>query len=214
MDPNPKLSGIRVTGEIKNVSKEVIKNVSPVIRFYDSDNKVIAQKIAKLSPTFDFFSFKPNKVTVYDVMVMDPPTADKLEILFKPDGTELVPTFEEIKIASVSVDVKTATYQNSNSSSSSGSASVSGEVSKEQVEYYTASGSIVNNLVDSISDVTVYVWVKDEKGNVFSLGRKDFKGDLINPGNKQDFSINLLPIRMDEKMNTYEVAAFGKRFKL
>lgn len=214
-----KLVGIRILGEIANLSDKIVNEISPVIRFYDDKDKLIAQKVAKITPGFNFFSFKPAENTIYDILVEDPPKADKLEIIINSAGFEKIPSTERLKIASSKMEVKTAKYQSQGlEGTESGEATISAtpavtpEVS--EVEYYTLSGSVVNNLVDAVSDVTVYAWVKNAEGKVFSFARQDFKGDLVSPKKKVEFKINLLPFKMEEKMDKFEVAAFGKRYKL
>lgn len=221
----PKLVGIRILGEVKNISNGRIAEVSPVIKFYDEKDKLIGQKIAKLSPNFDFFGFGSTETVIYDVIVDDPPVADKLEILFNPAKGEKKASFEMLKVIDSSIDVKTAKYREQQEiATESGEATLSAQDiatptattydAGTGVEYYTLSGSIRNNLVDPVSDVAVYAWVKDQEGKVFSFGRQDFKGDLISPKDTVKFKINLLPFRMDEKMATYGVAVYGKRYKL
>lgn len=222
------LVGIRILGEIANLSDKIVNEISPVIRFYDDKDKLIAQKVAKITPGFNFFSFKPAENTIYDILVEDPPKADKLEIIINSAGFEKIPSTERLKITSSKMEVKTAKYQSqadsgqqiadSEQSTDSGEATISAtsvttpEVS--EVEYYTLSGSVVNNLVDAVSDMTVYAWVKNAEGKVFSFARQDFKGDLVSSKKKVEFKINLLPFKMEEKMDKFEVAAFGKRYKL
>lgn len=218
-EKSQQLVGIRILGEIANLSDKIVNEISPVIRFYDDKDKLIAQKVAKITPGFNFFSFKPAENTIYDILVEDPPKADKLEIIINSAGFEKIPSTERLKIASSKMEVKTAKYQSQGlEGTESGEATISAtpavtpEVS--EVEYYTLSGSVVNNLVDAVSDVTVYAWVKNAEGKVFSFARQDFKGDLVSPKKKVEFKINLLPFKMEEKMDKFEVAAFGKRYKL
>ncbi len=231
----PKLVGIRILGEISNASKKIVKEVSPVVRFYNDKDKLIAQKIGRLTPGFDFFSFKPGSKTVYDILVEDPPKSDKLEILINSAKEEKTPSFESLKIQNGKIEVKTAKYQQQaagseqlavSDSTESGEATGSAEATPSatpkptpteaptEVEYYTISGSVVNNLVDSVSDVAIYAWVKNSEGKVFSFGRYDFKSDLLSPKKQVNFKINLLPFKTSEKMQSYEIAAFGKRYKL
>ncbi len=233
----PKLVGIRILGEINNSSKSIVKEISPVVKFYDPKNKLIAQKIGKVTPGFDFFSFKPGEKTVYDILVENPPFADKLEILFNAAASEKKPSFEILKISEAALEVKIAKYQqqaesekqkadNQETSTESGEASKSATPSAsptprptappkpEEVEYYILSGTVTNNLVDSVSDVAVYAWVKNKEGKVISFARQDYKGDLLSPKKKVKFKINLLPFKVDEKMESYGVGAWGKRYKL
>lgn len=210
-EKSQQLVGIRILGEIVNLSDKIVNEISPVIRFYDDKDKLVAQKVAKITPGFNFFSFKPAENTIYDILVEDPPKADKLEIIINSAGFEKIPSTERLKIVSSKMEVKTAKYQSQGLvSTESGEATPSAT----EVEYYTLSGSVVNNLVDAVSDVTVYTWVKNAEGKVFSFARQDFKGDLVSPKKKVEFKINLLPFKTDEKMDKFEVAAFGRRYKL
>ncbi len=231
----PKLVGIRVLGELTNSSNEFVKEFSPVVKFYNDKDKLIAQKIAKVAPGFDFYGVGAGGTTVYDILLEDPPKADKLEILFNAAKSEKKPSSETLKITDSAIEVKTAKYQKEGEatvtketveSSESGDATNSAEIiassssksveveKSETVEYYTLSGSFQNSLVDSVSDVTVYAWVKNKEGQVFSLARQDYKGDLIAPKKKVNFKINLLPFKIDEKMDSYGVTVFAKRYTL
>lgn len=222
LQQQPKLVGIRILGELTNLSNNIISEVSPVVRFYDGKDKLISQKIAKITPGFDFFSFKPGDKFVYDVLVSDPPVSEKLEILFNVAKSEKKPSFETLKIGGAKLEVKTAKYSaqggqarpSENESSESAEATPSAAPVVDEVEYYTLSGEVQNNLVDSVSDASIYAWVKNSEGKVISFARQDFKGDLLSPKKKVKFKINLLPFKFDEKMESYGVAAWGKRYKL
>lgn len=244
--PPPKLVGIRILGEMQNFGKNVISEISPVVRFFDQNDVEIAKKVGRITPGFDFFGVLPNQKTIYDIIVDDPPQADKMEIVLNVAKATSSAQFDQLKILSQSIEVKTAVQQNntsnasnnsnvsdkSNSTSSgtatgSGVASVSGgptgaegeitpppPTTPAEIEYYTVSGSVQNSLSDPVSDITVYVWVKDTQGHVFSFGRQDFKGDLISPKKSVDFKINLFPFKDGEKYATYVVAVWGRRYTL
>jgi hypothetical protein len=244
--PAQKLVGIRIMGEILNTGKTIATEISPVVRFLDSDNNEMAKKIGRLTPGFDFFGVGPNGQTLYDVIIDDPPQADRMEVVLNMAGATTSARFDLLKILNQTIEVKKAVNQNKNNEnnksnkdkegSESGQASGSAEplggpVGSEgeiieptdakalvgemsEIEYYTVSGSVVNSLSDPVSDVSVYVWVKDASGQVFSFGRQDFKGDLISPKKAVDFKINLLPFKDGEKMDKYEIRAWGRRYTL
>lgn len=224
----PKLIGIRILGEVTNLSNQAIKEVSPVVRFYDEKDKMIAQKVANISPEFVFYGFGPGEVAFYDILVPEPIKADKLEILMNAAKFGKTSDFEKLKINKVAMEVKTAKPQQNNETAKTTVSTESGETapsavptpspqpSKEvsEVEYYTVTGSFENNLSDPVSDATIYVWVKNTEGKAFSFGKLEFKGDLISPKKRTDFKINLFPFKYDEKMDKYEVVVFAKRYKL
>lgn len=217
----PQLTGIQVIGETVNLGSEVVSQISPVIRFYDADGKLIGQKVGRLSDGWDFFGVSSNETTLYNVTVDKPPQADKLEIVLNAAAATTSAIYDELKIASRSVEIKTATYQgpvqNQESSTSSGateSGTTTTSPNTQSVQYYTVTGGIINTLSDPISDISVYSWIKDAQNKVFAYSRQDFKNDLLMPGDKVDFRINLLPLKDGESYAAYEVAAWGKRYKL
>lgn len=202
-DQQQKLTGIRILGETTNLGGSVVTGLSPVIRFIDASGKTIGQKIGRYSTGWDFFGVAPGEKTFYDVTVDGPPTADKLEIILNVSSASDSAVFDELKIASRSVELKTATYQGNASDSAA-----------EKVEYYSVSGSFVNTLSDPVSDISIYVWVKDVEGKVYAFARQDFKNDLLAAGERIDFKTTLLPLKVGEAYDTYEVAAWGKRYRL
>ncbi len=200
---NQKLAALRIIGETTNVGTKVVTAISPYVRFLDPEGKMVGQKIGRLSDNFTLYDFLPGARSYYDVTIDNPPTADKLEIVLNVSSSSDSATFDDLKIASRSVEKKTATYQGSASDSAG-----------QQIEYYTVTGQVVNTLTDPVSDISVYAWVKDTEGKVFSFGRQDFKNDLLSPRDKLDFKITLLPLKLDQKYDSFEVAAWGKRYRL
>src|SRR3989344_4409808 len=213
----PKLVGIRILGEIENRASGKIDGLSPVVRFLDQEGKVMGQKVGRLTPGFGFLGFMPQEKTVYDVMVEDPLQADKLEIIINSAPGE-GGKFEPLKVAGRNIEVKTARYQGGQDASASGgpvgSEGEMTEATPPEIEYYTVSGQAENGLVDAVTEITVYAWVKGAGGEVFSFGRQDFGSDLVNPGEKVDFRINLVPFKADEIYDSYAVAVWGRRYKL
>lgn len=199
------MTGIRILGELSNIGGGFVNKIDPVVRFYNQKGTLIAQKIAQLTEGFDFKEVAPDSKLPYDVTVLQPPTSDRLEIVFNTVSSTNSADLLTLKIASRSMEIKTATVSDNESASASGS---------RQVEYYTVSGKVVNTFSELVSDIVVYAWAKDSAGKVFSFGRADFKNDLLNPSDKVDFKIILLPIKSDEKLDFYEIAAWGKAYKL
>lgn len=216
-DQQNKLVGLRILGEVNNVGDKTVDSISPVVRFFDAQGKVLAKKVGKLSSGFDFFGVTPGDSTLYDVTVDPVENSDKLEIVVNSSSSTVSAMFEPLKIASRSMEIKKAQYQGQQVAPASGaegtqSAAVSEE--KQSVEYYTISGSVVNTLSNPISDIAVYAWVKDSDNKVFAFSRQDFKNDLIDVAGRIDFKMTLLPLRGGEKYELYEVAAWGKEYKL
>lgn len=198
-----RLSGLRVLGEVSNMGTQAVTGISPVIRFLDTDGAVMASKIARYSSGWDFFGVLPNEKTYYDVTVDNPPQAEKLEIILNAASASDSALFDELKIASRSMEIKTANYQ--------GEAS---EAGAQKVEYYSVSGQVVNTMPDPVSDIAIYTWVKDGEGRVYAFARQDFKNDLLASGEKIDFKLTLLPLKTGETYDSYELAAWGKRYRL
>ncbi|MCL4390183.1 MAG: hypothetical protein M1484_02035 [Patescibacteria group bacterium] len=196
------VTAIRIIGEMQNTGTGVVTGISPQLRFLDSAGNVVAQKIADLTTGYSVFGVGPGETTVYDVSVPNPPSSDKLEIILNVSQASGSGAFDELKIASRSMEVKTAVAQGAAAS----------ESGTQSFDYYTVTGSVINVLSDPVSDISVYAWVKDEAGKVFAFAKQDFPNDLVSPREKLDFRINLLPLRTDEKYDSYEVAAWGKRY--
>lgn len=208
-----KLVAIRMLGEMRNRGQETIDGVSPIVRFFDASGKVVGQKLAEPSDAFKFFSLESGGKTIYDFTVKDPPESEKIEIMVNVSSSTASAAFEPLKIASRSMEIKTANTQGSPQSTSSDSASASDSAS-QQVEYFIVSGSVFNTESDPYSEITIYSWAKAEDGRVLAFEKQEFKNDLLISGNQLDFKITLLPLRLDSKMQTYEIAAWGKRYKL
>lgn len=205
-----KVTGIRILGEMNNLGDKIVNGISPVVHFINRDGKTIGQKIGRLSSGWEFFGVAPNEKTLYDVTIDNPPEADKLEIILNVSSATDSALFENLKIASRSVEVKTATYQGSGSGAQGTESAGAGE----KVQYYSVSGSVINTLSDPVSDITIYSWARDKEGKVFTFNRQNFKNDLLVVGDKVDFRILLLPLKTSEKFDSYEVAAWGKRYRL
>jgi hypothetical protein len=205
-----KLTGVRVIGELGNTGERFVTAVSPVVRFFDVDGKVVGQKIGRLSGGFDLNEVPPGEKTLYDVTVDDPPRSDKLEIFFNPVASSESAALDQLKIASRSMEVKTAS---SDSGGQTGSDSAEVQI-QQPVDYYIVTGKVVNTFQNPISDIKIYAWAKNEEGKVFALGRTDFKNDLVSPGDNIDFKTMLLPIQSGQTLATYEVAAWGREYLL
>lgn len=226
-DTSGKLTGIRVLGEVTNVADQFAIGVSPVVRFYDADNKPVGQKVAHFSSGFDFRDLAPQDRSVYDVTVENPPVSDKIEILFNITASSPSATFESLKIANRNLETKTATInqtnqtdqtsqteQTSTDSAATESATITATPSGQEVEYYVVSGQAINPYSNPITDIVIYAWAKNEEDKVFALGRIDFKNDLVNPGDKVDFKVLLVPIKSGQTLINYAIGAWGREYKL
>ena len=203
-DQSQKLSAIRVVGEAQNITDETVTGISAYVRFLDAQGQMVGQKLGSLSPGYDLFGFGPNERGYYDVTVEAPPSSDRLEIVLNTTAATTAAEFDELKIASRSMEIKKAV--------ASGAAAT--ESANTSFDYYTVGGSVVNPFSDPVSNITVYGWVRDKEGKVFGFARQDFKNDLISSGEKLDFKLNILPLRNGEKYDSYELAAWGKKYRL
>lgn len=197
-----KLSGIRVIGEALVYGEKTVGEFSSVVKFLDKEGKTIGQKIGHLTLGYDFFGLRAGEKSYYDITVDSPPTADRLEVTLNPVFAEKELIMEKIKIASSSMETKSADY----SPEASGSAA-------KKVAYYLVSGTVENSLADSVTDIAIYVWARDKEGKVFAFSRQDFKNDLLPAKEKIDFKLILLPMKLDSKFDSFEVGAWGKRYK-
>lgn len=200
---SPKLTGIRVIGEAVNLGAKIVNGLSPVVKFVDKDDKVIAQKIARPTSGFTFFDLPAGDKTLYDVTVDDPPPSDRLEIVLNPASFADKAVYEPLKIASRSMEIKYTDYQPQGTESAA-----------QKITYYNISGAVVNPYETPVTEISIFAWVKDKEGKVFSFSRQDFKNDLAPPNDKIDFKLLLLPIQFDKQSDSYEVAAWAKKYQL
>lgn len=225
-DKNNKLTGIRVVGEMENHSDKLITGVSPVVQFYATNGTLIGQKVARPSDNFDFKTILAKDKSLYDVTVDNPPQSDKLEIIFNTTASTDSAVYKPLLISNRNIETKTANVSaqadqgnqeitDHNNSTASGQATPAAQpVPTQRVDYYIVSGQINNPLANPMTDITIYAWAKDDQNKVFALGRTDFKNDLLNPGDKIDFKVILLPIRSNQDYSDYEIAAWGREYKL
>lgn len=219
-----KLQSIRVIGEVLNIGQKIVSEVSPVVRFYDVTGKAIAQKVAEFSPNYRFFDLIPGDKTYYDILVSPPESSDRLEIVLNPVVATDSAKFEQLKISGRTFETKSATQEQpkieesvpdaSDSAATQSAENKAPAPEPKKVEYYMVSGSVINPFQDLITDITVYAWIRNAEGKVFSFARQDFKNDLISPGDKVDFKLTLVPFKNDETMYQYELVAWGRRYKL
>jgi hypothetical protein len=195
-----KLSGIRIVGEVTNIGDRYASDMSPIVRFFDVDGRSVGQKIAHNSVNYVFHDLGANEKSLYDVTVDSPPQSDKVEIFFNVASSTDSAIFEPLKIASRSLETKNTTMGASDSA--------------QAVDYYIATGKIVNPFETAISDIAVYAWVKNETDKVFAVGHTEYKNDLVAPGQSVDFSIMVLPLQGNQTMSSYEISAWGREYRL
>lgn len=208
-----KITALRIIGEVINSGQKVAAGVSPVIRLLDENGNLIAQKIARPSTGFEFHDLGPQETTLYDVTLDDPPKSDKLEIIFNITSSSQSAIFQPLKIAGRSMEIRTANI-NSNAATDQSTESAQESSGGQTVDYYIVSGKVVNPLGSAVTDVAIYAWARDEDNKVFAVGKTGFKNDLIDPGGGVDFRTILIPVRTDEKFASYEVAAWGREYRL
>lgn len=213
-DKDGKFVGIRVLGEVTNTGNAHVVKVSPVARFYDDQGKLVGQKIAQMSAGFDFPELGASQRSVYDISISNPPVAEKLEIIFNVAQSSFSAQFAPLKITNRQLEEKTTSFNNTRSLAATDS-SQAAEVpsSLEEITYYIVSGQVVNSLENPVTDITVYAWGKNEENRVFTIGRVDFKNDLLKPGEKIDFKVLLAPIKANQTLINYEIAAWGREYK-
>ncbi len=207
---NNQLTGIRIVGETGNVGDKDVTGVSPLVRFYDKDGKLAGQKVARPSKDFDFKTISARDKALYDVTVDSPSASDRVEIVFNVTASTDSAGYKPLLISNRKIETRTADV---NADAPAGTESARTAPS-QKVEYYVVSGQVNNPLENPVTDITIYAWSKDEANRVFALGRQDFKNDLINPGEKIEFKVMLLPIRSDQTYSTYEISAWGREYKI
>lgn len=185
----PKLKGLRVVGEIKNIGAKSGQPKAPVVRFHKEDG-LVQSKLAVLNleiPVLD-----SGEVFPYDVVTDDPPPSNSIEISFE-NSEENGAEWRRLKILDRKEEEKEA--------------SGSGQI----VKYREVHGSVYNTNEDKVLDAIVYAYARDKEGRVYAVGRRDFKNDLLSKDEKLDFNLIILPLR-EAEYDSLEIAAWGKKY--
>lgn len=191
------LTGIRIMGEMFNPGKIRITSFLPVVRFLDNGGNLKTQKIAHYSDGFEFYGLDGQTKGVYDVTVDGPPTADRIEIVLKPqDGDKALRPPVALKVASRSAEIK--------------SISMNGQ----PIDYYSIMGEVINMTDSDVADILVNAYVKDKEGKVFGVNKELFKSDLIRPGETIPFKVMVLPIQSNAIYSDFVVEVWGREYKL
>ncbi len=196
--PISKIKTLRILGELQNTGTKNVGNATPIIIFYDLQNKKLASKVAGWSENYTFPVLKPKEKFLYDVILTSLPEGfANLSINFKPishlsNSRDLRYLSRNLKITGRDIEEKAAT-------ASSG----------QTVVYYQLRGKMVNAGKKSVKNTSVVAYGKDSDNRVFTWGNQDFPSDLFSPRQKQDILISLFPLK-DARLETAEVFLFGE----
>ncbi len=175
-----KLTGIRVVGEVKNESAEIITAAQPVVRFYQADNnQLLATKIGQWSEGYQFVSLAPGEVNVFDLIVTNPPSVEAITLEMR--GTAAVPTSSAGGPGSF-LKVKEKKFEE---------AVV--EKGDQKAVYYKLTGILVNTGQQEIINPRISAWIKDDQNKVIAVGYKEFSADLLAPQQELEANLILIP---------------------
>jgi hypothetical protein len=194
----PKITSLRILGEVENNGTQTVKNATPLITFFDSGGMQIATKVGSWSENYIFPILKTQQKYFYDLTIKSlPDNFANISINFKAANTaengknppEISAT---LKIKDRIIEEKTATAQNG-----------------QEVFYYDFRALMINTGEKSAKNVRAVVYGKDQDKRVFTWGHQEFPTDLFEPHAQQNITLNLLPIKSGRLQET-EVFLFGE----
>lgn len=196
--PPPKITSLRILGEVENNGTQTIKSATPLITFFDRGGMQLAVKVGSWSDNYIFPELKPQQKYFYDFQIKTlPENFANISINFKATGAAekgiAAPKISEtLKIMDRQIDEKTAAAQNG-----------------QDVFYYEFAAVMINTGEKSAKNVRAIVYGKDNDGRVFTWGKQEFPTDLFEPQSRQNISLNLLPVKSGRLQNA-EVFLFGE----
>lgn len=194
--PQVRLAGIRILGEIKNVGQKPAFDATPIVQFYKNE-ALTATKIGQWSQGYQFVPLEPGKTSVYEVVVAEPPASQSVSIKFKPKA---VPEDErsgfssEVDLLVKERELEPASFQRG----------------QQEVGYYQFKGLLTNKGTQEIVSPGIYVWLRTEEGKVVGFGGRIYENDLFMPGREMEVNLAIIPAVEDEVFD-FQVRTFGKR---
>jgi len=215
------LVGLRIIGEIKNISNQVINGAKPVIRFYGNE-KLMATKVGNWNEGYQFLKLEPGEINVYDILIPNPPESEMITVEMRgesaddPEGT-IRNSFDPG--SSEDFDPGSSFPDRGNSGSSATYLKIKEKnLSKEILEkdnqkmiYYKFTGILININPAEIINPRIYVWLKNDQGKVIASAYKTFESDLLTKNQELEVNLLLIPFTPDSKQFEYEVKTWGER---
>lgn len=186
-----KPAGMRILGEIQNISQSTIYEADIIVYFYQTEEeKLVGVKTGEWHPNYQFLPLYPGETNVYDVVVFNLPQFDHLTVQIKTNE----------KINETNMDLGNIKIQNKT-------------LTKDTVsltQNYTFSGTFINTGKEKILHPTIYVWLKNKEEKVFALTTKVLSAEPLL--GDQSLSVNFPVATYDEsQMSVYEVRVFGEK---
>lgn len=193
-----KVGGLRIVGEMSNLSSRKIKNVQVLLRLFDEKEELVATKVGTWNPRTSFIPLSIGETGVYDVVVPGkPPQFAQASVEIRAaDPPENYPNFVSsavLKLENQNLEEKQAQGQG------------------QTVKYHAFTAKLVNTSQQEIVNPGVLVWLKNSDNRVYALAGQSFNADLLAPGQKLDVEINLIPFSQGELVD-YGVRVFGEEF--
>lgn len=192
--PQVRLAGLRILGEFQNIGAEKVYGAKAILRFYDSDEKLVTTKVGTFNQSFTFLPLDGGDINLYDVLVPEPPASETISIEMRAEegekGEEKLTKALKVKDRSLEKDVL--------------------KRKETEVEYFKFAGKLVNTTDFNIANPGLYVWIKNDENEVIGMAKKVYEADILTPGQEMDVSILILPSSTGETFGS-EVKTFGEK---
>ena len=188
----PRLAGLRILGEYQNIGQTTANDVQAIIHFFDEDNHLLATKRAEPASPFRWLPLEPEQISLYDVVVPEPPPSARLQVELKEKKNQdpLPLSLEELKLKENELSAATS----------------------NNVNYHQFKGAIINVSEKTLTNILLYIWLKDIEGRVFAHAIKSFPYDLLAPDQELNVVVPVLPAK-EGKMAVYEVKLWGEEMR-
>jgi len=185
----PRLAGLRILGEYQNISQITANDIQAIIHFFDENDRLLASKRAEPVSPFRFLPLEPEQISLYDVVVPEPPPSARLQVELKEKKSQdpLPSSLEELKFKENELSAATS----------------------NNVNYHQFTGTIINISEKTLTNILIYIWLKDIGGRVFAHAVKSFPYDLLAPDQELNVVVPVVPAK-EGKMAVYEVKLWGE----
>lgn len=193
----PKLAGVRIIGEVRNIGDQTAFDANVLVHFFDENQNLISTKIGHWKEPYSFLPLKPGETNVYDVLVASPPPSTSVNLGMETKEKEETDKNKPINKTEI-LKVKDKKLQPAQVSQQG-----------QTLEYYQFQAILTNVGNIEIANPGLYVWMKNEKGKVIGLAAKVFEADLLTPQATIEAKLNLVPAS-DGEMFDYQIKTFGR----
>lgn len=181
-DQGNKMAGLRILGEVQNISNQVVEKATIMVKFYGEKETLLATKTGTWNQGYKFLSLAPGEINVYDVLIAEPPASESISIGIKSDRTDKSNRSARLEIKGEKLE---------------GAVSEKGG---QQISYFKFTGTLVNNNEFEVISPGVYVWIEDDKDKVIGSSYQTFSDKTLTKGQELDVALDLLPISPESKI--------------